>query len=285
MANPRWRNVCFTLNNYTEDDIESIKKITCRYIVFGKEVGESGTPHLQGYIEFNKAINFTTIKKYIPRAHFEQRKGTAKEASDYCKKDKDFFEEGEISKQGARNDLKDIIMNHSVIIKESLSNHTINSYQQLKYAEALLKYSNVKRDHNVPITVIWIHGESGTGKTFMAMKECKDPYIWRASQGKWFDGYDGQKELILDDLRPNDLNWTTLLAILDRYPCKIEYKGGVREMLATTVYVTTLYSLKEFHEKVNTRHNEPVFQLERRVTRQVHKLSTEVEGNTNASTI
>jgi len=50
----------WTLNNYTEEEIFEIstsvfnttKKI--EYICFGKEIGDSGTPHLQGYLELTK---------------------------------------------------------------------------------------------------------------------------------------------------------------------------------------------------------------------------------------
>ena len=50
---------CFTLNNYSMDDIKVLKNtdssIVPRY-VFQEEIGEEGTPHLQGYINFNKKV-------------------------------------------------------------------------------------------------------------------------------------------------------------------------------------------------------------------------------------
>lgn len=44
----------FTINNYGDDAIEILRSLVSRkiasYIVFGTEVGESGTPHLQGFV-------------------------------------------------------------------------------------------------------------------------------------------------------------------------------------------------------------------------------------------
>lgn len=48
MNSLKCRNYCFTLNNYKEEDIEKLLKSDVKYITFQKEVGDSGTPHLQG---------------------------------------------------------------------------------------------------------------------------------------------------------------------------------------------------------------------------------------------
>lgn len=284
----RVRNFCFTINNYENDDLNGIKEAikVSSYIIIGYE-GKDKTPHIQGYCELEKQTAFSKIKAMLPRAHIEQRKGTAQQAADYCKKEGNFKEHGNISKAGTRTDLKNLVLNQTNCIKQLLDNNQIISHQQLKFAESLLKYSKVKRNPDEPINVHWIHGESGSGKSRLAYKSCKDPYIWRNSQGKWFDGYDGDDELILDDLRPNDINWTSLLAIMDRYPCKVEFKGGSRELTAKTVIITSILSPEEFHKKCWTSNQEPLEQLTRRITKITRLLKgvySEVEGNTITST-
>lgn len=53
-------NYCFTLNNYTEEEVFEIDTLVTnpdsniRFICYGFEKGEDGTPHLQGYLELHK---------------------------------------------------------------------------------------------------------------------------------------------------------------------------------------------------------------------------------------
>lgn len=108
----RGKNWCFTLNNYTSDDYHRLTELVdneeCVYIIFGKEVGDSGTPHLQGFIAFSKRVYLTDVKKRISRtAHFELAR-LVPESIEYCKKDGDVFEAGVIPcGQGKRSDIED----------------------------------------------------------------------------------------------------------------------------------------------------------------------------------
>ena len=93
----RSRGWCFTINNYTEEDENFAYSLAwgAKYCVVGKEVGESGTPHLQGFVYFENPRSFGGIKELHETAHWEPMKGTALQAAEYCKKDGDFFEWGE----------------------------------------------------------------------------------------------------------------------------------------------------------------------------------------------
>jgi len=51
----QFRNFVFTLNNYSEEEHETLLKCdSFKYIIIGREIGDSGTPHLQGYAELKK---------------------------------------------------------------------------------------------------------------------------------------------------------------------------------------------------------------------------------------
>lgn len=103
----RW---CFTWNNPDGNAEHHLGAIECRYIVFGREQGESGTPHLQGFVVFRHAYRFNRVRELLPGCHLESARGTSKQAADYCKKDNDFVERGEPPfSQGKRTDLDEFV--------------------------------------------------------------------------------------------------------------------------------------------------------------------------------
>lgn len=79
------RSWCYTINNYKNEDIEFVKRLDCTTHVCAKEVGESGTPHLQGSITFTKCHRMSALKKLHPTAHWEVTK-SIEHANNYCRK-------------------------------------------------------------------------------------------------------------------------------------------------------------------------------------------------------
>ena len=104
----RAKNWCFTLNNYTQADVDRLANLgaSAAYVVFGREIGESGTPHLQGFISFDDRKRLSQVKALIGgNPHLEVARNIPA-AIQYCKKDGDFEEFGEMpAGQGRRTDL------------------------------------------------------------------------------------------------------------------------------------------------------------------------------------
>ena len=104
----RSRYWCFTLNNYTAEDEARLLLDDARvsYIVYGREVGESGTPHLQGFVQFQARVRLAQVKQFVgPTAHCEYCRNVPASIT-YCKKDGDRSERGEcIGGVGKRTDL------------------------------------------------------------------------------------------------------------------------------------------------------------------------------------
>jgi len=92
--NTRSRAWCFTLNNYSTQEFEDLKKSlpidTMTQVVLGEEIGESGNPHIQGCVRFKNARSFSSLKKLIPRAHIEICQNWDASVN-YCKKDNKFW--------------------------------------------------------------------------------------------------------------------------------------------------------------------------------------------------
>lgn len=262
----RLRNCFGTENNWTE---ESLQKMTewcdrkCSYYIIGKEIGESGTPHLQFYLEFKGQVEWDHIKKNFPRWHFEPRdkKSTAENSSAYCAKgaqsksewnkfktegenygrDVDILQKGAISlPQGKRTDLNSVreSVQHGLGIRDMITTGEISSLQQFTLAEKLLKYYEKPRAFKP--TVTWLWGGPGVGKTRYAYDHGKQyGEIYKLMKGaKWFEGYDKQEVLLIDDVRCSTFEFEDLLALLDRYEYRIEHKGGSRQLLARHIYIT-----------------------------------------------
>jgi len=82
----RSKNWCFTLNNYTEADEKNIAQWECRGVAYAHEVGESGTPHLQGYVCFAVQKGLNMVRELNNRAHWEIMKGSMTDNQTYCSK-------------------------------------------------------------------------------------------------------------------------------------------------------------------------------------------------------
>nr|QKN88869.1 MAG: replication-associated protein [Cressdnaviricota sp.] len=95
----RW---CFTLNNPTDAEhayfnelSSSIHSHGIRYLVYGREVGDGGTPHLQGFVIFDRRLRLGSVRDLLGnRGHYECARAASDSASNYCKKDGDFTESG-----------------------------------------------------------------------------------------------------------------------------------------------------------------------------------------------
>ena len=97
-----------------------------------------------------------------------------------------------------------------------------------------LSRANVARE--VQVFVLW--GRPGTGKTRIIFETY--PNVWIASDPtlQWFDGYEGQDTLLLDDYR-GDAKSAFMLRLLDRYPLKVPVKGSFKAWLPTRIFITS----------------------------------------------
>lgn len=110
MSSPRF---VFTLNNYTPAEVYDLRLLgdadSTKYLVFGREVGSSGTPHLQGFVIWTQTRSAGWVKRQLGRrCHVEVARGTSYQAAQYCKKENDFEEFGQVpSTPGTTNRFSD----------------------------------------------------------------------------------------------------------------------------------------------------------------------------------
>lgn len=241
--NIRVRNWTFTLNNYTETELGEAQELSAKasYIIIGKEVGSNGTPHLQGYIEYPNAVRGSALKKlFNAHAHWEVRKGTAKQASEYCKKEGKFEEFGSLSQQGKRTDLEEV--SQMVRDGETMQNiATAHTSTFIKYHKGILAAQNAInglydfKDRTTKPKVVWRWGDTGVGKSRVAREAHKSFYIKDGTP--WWDGYTQQEAIIIDDF---DGKWPfrDLLRLLDYGPYQGQIKGGYVKINSPIIYIT-----------------------------------------------
>jgi len=293
------RNFAWTMNNPIDEHIESMKENVdplFSYIVWGKEIGENGTPHLQGYAETKGIHKFKKVCKYFhDRSWTEKRKGTSKQAAGYCKKGTDEkkksyceffprtpddpgtwaepFEYGTISEQGKRTELTGPT---EMIVEDQC---TIREVSRI-YPEQFVKFNKGFRDlralqilprnlDKMPeVIVLW--GPTGTGKTRDAYTKFwpdEPHYLWKPSNGNWWDGYDGEKKIIIDEFRAQ-MTWSDILGLLDRNEYRAPFKGGFVNIVADKFVITSPFP-PTFGYKQDDRYDR-IEQLDLRIT-EVHE--------------
>lgn len=254
----RARNWCFTLNNWTQEEYNNVLALPeVHYLIVGKEVGEQETPHLQGYVQWQKRQRFNTVKRLLPRAHLEVARGSADSNVEYCSKGGDFVTQGEPKRWGERTDL-------DRVRRDALENGMAGvtrwaSLQQIKVAEKFLTYNEEPRDWKP--TVTWIHGGPNTGKTRMAHDLTGDGRFIKNGGGKWWCGYDGNEDVILDDFRDTWWSLEYMLGLLDRYAFRVEFKGGMRQFRARNIVITSPHDPRSYYRMTG----ENMDQLMRRI--------------------
>lgn len=106
-----------------------------------------------------------------------------------------------------------------------------------------------KRDPKDGIEILIYWGDSGTGKTRKAIEENPDAYLLskaRDGKGVWWQGYSGQKTVIIDEFY-GWIPYDTLLKICDRYPYEIEFKGGSTQLAANKIIITSNKPWEEWY--------------------------------------
>lgn len=218
------RGICFTVFNYESllEDLRATAK-DAEYCVLGYEVcPDTKRKHIQGYIHYKNQRSLKAFSKSLKNCHVEVARGSPKQASEYCKKDKNFEEYGVLPVQGHRTDwtvaLKTLEEGGSVIDCIRDQPHLMPCQRALRETKMMLL-----EPKNRDVEVIVLYGKGGVGKTRWAYDHYPD--LYKKPSNEWWDGYTGQKTVLLDDFY-GWIKYHDLLTVLDRYAINLPYKGG-----------------------------------------------------------
>lgn len=252
-SNSKSRGWVFTVNHYTDDDrakVLALEPPSSMAVCAELEVGDSGTPHIQGAVYFKNPRTLTGVRRLIPRAHWEPMRGSWQQASEYCRKgdaSDRLVDAGEGPRQGQRSDLvafKDAIKAGKPVIDilDEFPVECIKYWRSMQQIRDEVMFSkNLRRTWMTK--GLWLHGPTATGKSHRAF-EGFDPshtYVHNVTDKGWWDGYDPEAHhtVILNDFR-GELTYQQMLNLVDKWPYSVSSRSvRPRPFLARKVIVTS----------------------------------------------
>ncbi|GHV03246.1 hypothetical protein FACS1894211_15820 [Clostridia bacterium] len=269
MAN-QFRNYILTVNNPVQTDTdfyEYLKTLpNVKYFAFQREAGDNtGTEHFQVYIEFDLGKRFATMKEYFPTAHIESRKGSKRQARDYCQKDDtrvtghDKYEYGDFVESGERSDLNDITQ----MIENGASDGEIRSAYPSQFFRYYKNISQIRQvcleakfdDVFRHLEITYIYGSTETGKTRYVLEKYGYRNVYRVTSydHSAFDNYKGQDIIIFEEFR-SSFKIEDMLKYLEGYPLMLPSRYENKAACYTKVYILTNWALCEQYKNIQQEH-------------------------------
>ena len=270
------KNWCWTLHDPTE--LEVGKLISDHdgiiYIVWQEETcPDTGRIHLQGYVQFQEKARLAKAKKILlgdknHRVHMESAKGTPDENKTYCTKvgGRNVNEWG-VMKRTTRDlsGLAEAIQRGDMTIKQLMEESPETYVLHCKGLEALAVESMPDRDASEAPEVLWYYGATGTGKTKKAWEDNPELYVY-SGKDMFFNGYRGEETVLFDDYR-GQFPFNFFLRLLDRYPMRVDTKGGNMKWRAKKIVITSALRPEDVYDKEKFHVDDHIAQLLRRITK------------------
>jgi len=230
----QFRHFAFTWNNYSKHDTNwqasldaQLTELGANYYIYAKEVGEQGTPHLQGYVQLKTRKYFNVLKRSLPHTlHITVVNGSSQDNINYCKKvDPNPIEFGELRDIGRARAKQS--RDWALLLEQAKCNKLLQ-IQEDNPKDFIIYYRTLKAisvEYMSPQAVerkcLWIVGKPGTGKSRVAHSLFPNAY-WK-NANKWWDGYQGESTVVLDDF-----DTAVLFSYLKRWADRYKLIGEVK---------------------------------------------------------
>lgn len=227
-------------------DLEEIKLLNARWIIVGApEQTEQGKTHWHAVVYFDNAKRSLRTGN----SHWEVVNNLPA-AIEYATKEGILWEKGERPLNTRDKQSWEGFVNHCI---ETPINQIIRGPYSKTYAKYTRFAHEVRSRFNKPEIIQtdpvneWYYGEAGTGKTKKAWDD--NPGLYVKAINKWWDGYDNEEVVLLDDWDKNHKVLVNYLKIwADRYPFRAELKGSSILIRPKKIIVTSNYSPEQCFE-------------------------------------
>lgn len=260
-----WVITCWDTKNYKawqELDDERIRLLSWQL-----ETTTNGKVHLQAYLETFTPVSLRQVKLILGECHCIPRRGPRYNAYMYTKKEDNIWWDtkfpqwqehnkripgtehqqlGNFSKrQGCRTDIQQIIdMVDEGATEAQIADSCPREY--IKFSTGIRRWRETRarklRGKHKKINVIVNYGDPGTNKTRWAKDKWGYQNVYEPKwngQKFWFDTYDGEPIMQINEIDTVEVGIRRLLDLLDNYHKLIEYKGGITVSNWHTVVITT----------------------------------------------
>lgn len=129
--------------------------------------------------------------------------------------------------------------------KSVWDNAKVGNVEAIPFDIRVRSYNSIKRiekDYAVPVAmerIVYVFvGSTGIGKSHRAWMEAGLDAYPKSPSTKFWDGYTGQQNVIIDEFA-GEIGISHVLRWFDKYPVLIETKGGGCVLKATKFWVTT----------------------------------------------
>lgn len=249
------------------------------------EIGEQGTYHTHIFFIAKNSVMFDTVHNRFMGAHIEKANGTNTENYNYIRKI------GEKYENKKETNLPNTFEEFGTMPEDKKGNSTLSEeilemiengckeYEIIKaFPSAINKINNIRqtieiinkekfKDKRRNITVLYIWGKSGAGKTSHVMNMYGDSNVYRVTDYKHpFDDYDGQKILVFEEFR-SSLDIADMLKYLDLYPIMLPCRYANKVAMFETIYILTNIPIEEQYIDAQKYEPETYNAFLRRITR------------------
>jgi len=284
------RNWCFTINNPTSDCLDSIKLCPALKLLLAvMEVGTNGTVHYQGYLELTNSRKMNWLKRLLPTAHLEMRRGKREDAIIYVFKTLELgmtldpsspswkdaesstsieeysatYQLPSVTYAGAGVHWKDVVsLCRKTTVAEKLA--AIQTLIQTGVPELEIANEDFElwvKYNRAFVRYALLTSKPRDEKTHVVVIQgptgtgkslyCRDnePNAYWKQRSQWWDGYTNQDAVVLDEFY-GWLPFDLLLRLCDRYPLNVEVKGGSINFNSKRIYITTNKKPDEWYHDV-----------------------------------